>query len=367
LLPFLRSLASSPREEDRELWLRIAADILTSDDSVADAINDEFEADFLRCCELADETTRLAIAKRLAATLRAPPRLVAALCERIDAAGHWIMAHAKRLPDETMRRALEDPRRARALAERANLAPETIEDLAASEDLATLIALARNHRAILLRRVFTRLVSRAGEEVAENSDRALCEALLERIPMSAHSAPLFLEATASQRADILLAVQRSELGQSRPLLFGDVEAERLNALERHAIEGRMDLMASDLAAMLSLSLELARRIANDPSGEPQAVALAALGAPSDLVVRTLTALDIAERSDYRRLGALARLQGALSRASATVVIAALRGARPARTASPPPPRRSVNPGGEAARALRQRFAAAAPPRERDAG
>jgi hypothetical protein len=367
LLPFLRSLASSPREEDRELWLRIATDIMTSDDSVAETIDVGFEADFLRCCELADETTRLAIAKRLAATLRAPPRLVAALSERVDAAGQWMMAHAKRLSDETMRRALEDPRRARALAERANLAPEMIEDLAASEDLPTLIALARNRHAILLHRVFTRLASRAGEELAENSGRALCQALLERIPMSAHCAPLFLEATPGQRADILLAVQRYELGQSRSLLFGDIDADLLGALERHAIEGRKDFMAADLAATLNASIELATRIVDDPSGEPQALALAALGAPNDLMVRTLTALDIADRSDYRRLGALARLQGALSRASATVVIAALRGAKPARSASPPPPRRIVNSGGEAVRALRQRLVAAAPPRDREAG
>jgi hypothetical protein len=185
--------------------------------------------------------------------------------------------------------------------------------------------------------------------------------------MSAHCAPLFLEATPRQRADILLAVQRSELGQSRALLFGAVDADLLGALERHAIEGRKDFMAADLAATLNSSLELARRIVDDSSGEPQALALAALGAPNDLMVRTLTALDIADRSDYRRLGALARLQGAFSRASATVVIAALRGAKPARSASPPPPRRIVNSGGEAVRALRQRLVAAAPPRDREAG
>jgi hypothetical protein len=265
-----------------------------------------------------------------------------------------------------MRRALEDPRRARALAERADLAPETIDDLAANEDLPTLVALARNHRIILLRRVFARLVARASEEVAENADRTLCEALLERSPASAYCAPLFLEAAARQRAEILLAVQRSELGQTRPLAFNEVDAEALNALERHAIEGRKDLLAADLAAALGLSVELARRIVADPSGEPQAVALVALGAPNDLMVRTLTALDIADRSDYRRLGALARLQGALSRASATVTMAALRGAKPARAASPPPPRRSVNLGSEAARTLRQRLAATGARQKREA-
>ena len=45
LLPFCQSLAASPRAADRELWLRIAADVLSR--APPEAVDEAFEASFL--------------------------------------------------------------------------------------------------------------------------------------------------------------------------------------------------------------------------------------------------------------------------------------------------------------------------------
>jgi hypothetical protein len=54
-----------------------------------------------------------------------------------------------------------------------------------------------------------------------------------------------------------------------------------------------------------------------------AVTLAAIGTPNDVSVRILTSSDLRDGADYRRIGALARLQDALSPSAAQRVIAAI--------------------------------------------
>jgi len=148
---------------------------------------------------------------------------------------------------------------------------------------------------------------------------------LKRSPISAAFAPLFLVASPSQRAQILLAAQRAELGRDRPRAFAEVSAGQIADLERHALERQADLFEADLSTALGCSRYLASLIAQDPSGEPLAVALVAIRAPNEVCVRILTSRDMAEGPDYRRLGALARLQGALSVTAARAVISAVIG------------------------------------------
>ena len=89
-------------------------------------------------------------------------------------------------------------------------------------------------------------------------------------------------------------------------------------------------------------------IVRDPLGEPLAVTLAALCAPNDVSVRILTSCDMAAGSDYPRLSALARLQGALSAAAAANIVMR----HPRRIAAPGC--RSRFPYGGPSRALERR-------------
>ncbi len=350
-LPFVRSLTSSRREEDRELWLRIAADILSNANAEAATLDSAFEADVLNALDTVPEDARLALAKRVVAFPHASERLVQRLAERADLAGLWTIGHASRLSSETICRALDDPARARELARRPDLDGATIDDLAMSDDTPTLAALAANAHIALSRRVVAGLVERARAAAGTDGDASLAEALLSRA-LAADCAPLFLVASFEARTEILIAAQRSELGQPRTPSLGAVDPEMLFSLERHALEGRLERLAGDLGALIDCPLELARRIVDDPTGEPLATALVALRAPSDLMVRTLTALDLVRGGNYRRLGALGRLQGLLTPSAATIVIAALTGAKLSRQ-EPPAARRPPPSPAEAAPAARR--------------
>jgi hypothetical protein len=199
------------------------------------------------------------------------------------------------------------------------------------------------------------LARRARQRVESGLDSRLATALLERAPAGLEQAALFLEADSSRRAAIIAAARRAALGGPRNLKRRRDAAPTIARLERFALAGEPERFAEALADALACSRSLAKRIARDASGEPLAVALAALGAPADVAVRILTSRDLEDGADYRRLGALARLRDALDPATADLVIAAIvgelapprRASRPVLdpSASPTPSRPAAAAGG----------------------
>ncbi|MBV8439587.1 MAG: hypothetical protein JO312_03310, partial [Hyphomicrobiales bacterium] len=98
----------------------------------------------------------------------------------------------------------------------------------------------------------------------------------------------------------------------------------LEALELAAVARQPARFVADLAEALECELGLARRIVDDTSGEPLAVALTALGAANEVLVRVLISNDLLAGASYQRIRALARLNNALNRNAAVAVIDALR-------------------------------------------
>jgi hypothetical protein len=340
------------------LWLRIASDLILRTDRAGAALGANFEAQFGECLGFANEASRLALAQKLCGALRAPARIVQSFLTRTDEAAVWTLSHAPRLPAEALRRAAGSAPLRLAIAGRDDLDEALIDGLLASGDAETRVALAGNDRAMLTRHQLAELVALAREAIDSVQDYRLAVALLKRSPMSAAYAPLFLIATPSQRTQILLAAQRAELGRDRGPAFREISADFIAGLERHALERQTELFEADLAAALGCSPELASRIAEDPSGEPLAVALAAIGASNEVCVRILTSRDMAEGPDYPRLGALARLQGALGVAAARAVISAITGgdALDSRIATPRSRHRAAvsgRGGAEVVRLMRQ--------------
>jgi hypothetical protein len=149
--------------------------------------------------------------------------------------------------------------------------------------------------------------------------------VLAREPLRLEAAPLFLEASPTQRRAIMLAAQRAELARhagASPALAEDLAGR----LEFAAIAGAAGEFAEALADALGASSDLSRRIAADPGGEPLAVALAALGAPYDLRVRIMAARDLSEEGDgFARIHTLALLGDRLSAPAARRIVAAMIG------------------------------------------
>ena len=103
-----------------------------------------------------------------------------------------------------------------------------------------------------------------------------------------------------------------------------MRSSTLDELEQAAVARRPERFVVLLEEALGCSRQLAGAIVEDSTGEPLAVALAALGAANEVLVRILISNDLQTGASYQRIRALARLNNALNRNAATMVIAALR-------------------------------------------
>jgi len=159
--------------------------------------------------------------------------------------------------------------------------------------------------------------------MGDHGDTRLAEALLQRRPVRAEAALLFLIARPDQRVEILLAAQRMQLGRApRPPLAATPAV--LDELEMAAVARQPARFVAALAQALDCEPGLAQAMVDDASGEPLAVALAALGAANDVIVRVLISNDLMAGAAYERIRTLARLQNALDRNAAMMIVAALR-------------------------------------------
>ena len=280
------------------------------------------------------------------------------------------LAEATALPRQRLLAAAEgSAAQARAVARRSDLDNSLISRLVERDEIDVAIALAQNRRASIDASRFAALARRAKARLAEAGDRRLVDALLERSPATVEQAALFFEASPIDRGRIVAAAQRATLGRREPIADGGDSLQAVARLEREAMAGEWSRFDAALADAFGCAPELAARIAGDASGEPLAVALAALYAPSDATVRILAARDLADGGVYRRIAALARLREALSPAAARLTLAAMIGATqstPTRrrpqfdpTAAPTPSRAAAMRRGEPTpAALRRRRALA---------
>ncbi len=355
-LPFLATLARSPRPADRRLWLRVATDYFLTRPFPTRARGAEFAAALSEDLRDADDATRCALALKLAPCAEAADVLATLESLGGEAALHVLQCAAALPRERLLAAAAADNARARAVARRDDLDAELIGVLADHDEIEVLLALARNRRAAIDPRLVAALARRARQRIEGTPDRRLAEALLDRGPAGLEHAALFLEADSSRRAEIMSAAQRAALAAPRIPVRRETP-QAIARLERFALAAEPQRFAGALAEALECSLELAKRIAGDFSGEPLAVALAALGAPDDVTVRVLTSRDLEDGADYRRVGALARLKDALNPAAAGLVLAAMIGdaARPGArhrpvldpAASPTPSRPSGSAANEA--------------------
>ncbi len=336
-LPFLSSLALSPRADDRSLWLRIAIDYFLSDARADPARREEFLTKLFDCLAGVDDAGRLAVARKLfSQEERAPSQLVAGFLALGGKAELHVLTHARDVSREALLTAAGDSWRAAAsVARRGDLDAELVATLLSGGELEALIALVEKARVALSADHILTLAVRARNEIETSGDRRVAELLLARAPMRSEHAPLFLEATQAQRTAILLAAQRAELGQARAPAAAKAPREAIELLERAALAGETEIFAKVLAETLGCSLKIAQRIAGDGTGEPLAVALAAMGAAKDVSVRILTSGDLRDGADYPRVRALARLQDVLNPAAARRIVAALIADRQTREQSEP--------------------------------
>lgn len=323
--PFLVSLATSESARDRQIWLRVAIDHFIAAEPDNPRAIDRFAEVVALQLDAADAATGLEIARKLAPCARTPARLLAKFASAELDACDYVLEHAVACDDRDLAEAAAlGGRRAVAVARRKTLDPQIVSALAAQGDIEVLIALANNQSARLEDKTFLDLLRQARQFFDQKADRRLADALLQRRPVRPETAALFLCATPNQRLEILLAAQRLQLGRP-PAAPVPTRSEWLDDLELAAVARQPKRFVAILAEALDCEPDLARRIVDDPSGEPLAVALAALGAANEVLVRVLISNDLQSGDSYRRIRALARLNNALNRDAAIMVVSALRG------------------------------------------
>jgi len=322
--PFLTSLAASKSARDRRIWLRVASDHFVAADPDDPQAIETFAKVLAEQLEAADPATRLEIARKLAPCAGTPLRLILKLEAMGPEVSDFVLEHAVAYAERELKEAIaRGAREAAAVARRKPLSPALANLLTFHDDVEVLVVLARNAFALLETSALIRLLRRARTLAEERGDLRLAEALLERRPVRAEYALLFLFARPDQRVEILLAAQRLQLGRP-PGSAVSTPATTLDELEVAAVARQPERFVATLAEALDCDPDLAQQIVDDVSGEPLAVALVALGASNEVLVRVLISNDLAAGASYQRIRALARLNNALDRNAAMMIVSALR-------------------------------------------
>jgi hypothetical protein len=319
-LPFLASLATAESAESQRILLRITTDQFISRQDHSPAQLAKFEKTLLRLIARSDPPTRLIVARKLARHPQAPASALEMIEEMGGEGGLHVLECAPLPRDRLAAAASGNESRACALARRSDLDAELAARLSLRPEPEVALALAGNQYAPIDAPTFVALARRAERE------KPLAESLLARTPGGVDPASLFLLASSAQRASMLAAAQRMELARVHSAPRSDHSAS-IARLELYALEREPELFTQVLSQALGCSRDLAERIAKEPSGEPLAVALAALDAPQEVAVRILISGDLQSGAKYTRIGSLIRLRDGLHPAAARRVIAALIGAQ----------------------------------------
>lgn len=268
-----------PDAKIRPVLLRVLVDLFVSKTHHSAAELQQFEEMMAHLLDEADEETRLSVAGALSKHPLTPPSLL----ERFVAQRNEVAA--KVLAEASMdRRALNAAAvfgtavMAQAVARRRDIDATVIRNLAERPETDVLCALVEN-RAAPIDRALLRYLARRSQVHPELAAR-----LLERGD-TGETVSLFMAAGRTQRADLIAAARRQDLGATGAPLPFTASPRTMAAIERAALTIGLDGLDAALATALGCTSREITRIIDDPHGEPLALALAALGVPAEVAAR----------------------------------------------------------------------------------
>ncbi len=303
----------------RPVLLRVLTDLYVSRaHHGADEMN-QFEAVALGLLDKADAETRAIVANKLA-NCGATPR---GLAERIVAdggpSGAAMLARSIVLPRAWLLCAAmgEAADLAAAVASRPDLDAQLCEILALRPEIEVARALAGNAAAPLDSSSFRALAARL------RGEPEFAARLCARAPRPFDMTALFLHATQTQRAAILLAARRAELGAPSRRPATQVETATAAELERAAKQRDWPLFTAIMARALDCAFGAARALLEDTRGEAVALALRALHVEDEAAARIFMCLDPVVAHSVERVRALTKLYGEISQPGALRLISAM--------------------------------------------
>ncbi len=315
----LVKLGQTPDVDIRPVLLRVLVDLFVCKSQHAQADLDQFEDMMQHLIDDADGDVRLIVAEKLAPHPATPRSLLDRFLGYGGAIAVPVLEHAAVAQDALLGVANWGlTAAARAIAGRRDLDLPTAAALADRPEPDILLALARNAAAPIDRPTFQYLVRRSRD------DEDLARALLAREGSPVDRAPLFLVASSEQRAAIMLAARREDLGpEARRLRLGPEETAALTRVERAILSPDRDGFDTALALALRLPLADVWRLIDDPKGEPLALALAAIGASAELAARVFILSGPAIGHSVMAVRTLTTLVETMPRRTASRLIAAM--------------------------------------------
>ncbi len=312
-------LGRTPDVDIRPVLLRVLVDMFARRLHHTPGDLAQFEDMIGRLLDDADPEVRRAVADKLAGHPAAPRSLIERFLGEGDAVAAPVLARAAVGPDVILHAAAwGTPSMALAVASRSDLSAEAVASLVDRPEREVLLAVAENAAAPVSIVVFRYLVRRARD------DEALGRALLARDVAPSERAPLFLFADSAERAAIVLAARRDDLGpdggRARPTTD---ETAALERVERAVMAPDRDGFDTALALALNIRLDDAWRLIDDPKGEPLALALAAVGASPELAARVFILSGPAIGHSVMAVRSLTALVEGMPRRTAARLVAAM--------------------------------------------
>ena len=257
-LPFLATLARSPRPADRAAVVARRDRLLPRRPVPTRAHGARFAAALAERLGDADDATRLAVARKLAPCAEAADVLATLESLGGEAALH-VLQCAAALPRERLLAAARATMRARARWRGATIStPNSSPCSPTHGEIEVLIALARNRRAPIDAAALCR--ARPPRQTAHR--RARGSTAGRGVARTRAGAPgqaaLFLEADSARRAEIMAAAQRATLGRAANPARRATPRRRSRELERFALDAEPERFVGALAQALECSARTRR-------------------------------------------------------------------------------------------------------------
>jgi hypothetical protein len=266
-----------------------------------------------------DVASAAAVAKRLGGHLDAPGSVIEKLLYKSpDVAAALFAAGAPvdraKLAERAEWGSLAE---AIAIAGRKSLDASTAAALARRPETEALCALAANKDAPLDAHSLSYLLQRG------RTDRELGLVLLARTDLVIDKSPLFILANSEQRAEMLAAARCADQGERGKMKR--TPQPDLDALADLAAAEKWGLFAIEFAMRLGCDPRGVQAIIRDKSGEPLAVALAAIGMPPADAARIFLSSEPAISHSVGRIRMLTRITSDLPVSAARRLISAMLG------------------------------------------
>lgn len=321
---FLQSLADIGRSGGgnvKPVLFRVMADMFVSKSShTADEIAQFQEMAVAMIGDIDAETLAVA-ALKLAQHPATPVAVLERLLRADEKSAAAVLQHAAQVSREILIDVAKwgDGALACALARRDSADDELLRLLMERPEVEVLQALVENPSVKIPSSLAQALVRRA----LGHPD--LATALVGRSDIDADMTALYLFASTERRASLLLAARRMDLGNFSEIRLGAGEAAALLRLERLAIERNVAAFDQALGVALACPADTAHRLANDPSGEALAIALAAIGMGPANAARVFMSLAPSIAHSVERVHALTALVRSLSQQAARSIVADITG------------------------------------------